>query len=326
MQLQTLIALLATCTSLTLAGPVSNAGAGLKTEAGAEMIRYWQSVLEDSERQALDLDKPEKASSLSLDALAHVLDRREPFIKVINVESDHYMPPGLHLTEFEAVHLAQIVKPQVHIEALILENQPIGDNGMAAFADAMKGKELAYLKLQRNRMGPEGALAWARLLKEQSSLEVLEVVNNFIGDEGVMELAKALLHHPNLEILILDNIGISNSGAKAVAQVLPQLKNLKSLSIINDEINDEGAMAVIDAIKSVDKMKTLDLSEGRLSEDVVLALQDAQRRLIEPVRMLSLKERKLRNKAQPLPVRMKAGWNRFLLKISPWRPPNPYDE
>jgi hypothetical protein len=73
-------------------------------------------------------------------------------------------------------------------------------------------------------------------------------------------------------------------------------------------------------------MKTLDLSEGRLSEDVVLALQDAQRRLIEPVRMLSLKERKLRNKAQPLPVRMKAGWNRFLLKISPWRPPNPYDE
>ncbi len=112
------------------------------------------------------------------------------------------------------------------LQRLVLTNNPIGDEGVAALVAWKHLGNLRTLYLTACEVGDEGCIALATSGK-LGALEKLTLANNDgIGDAGITALASAKAI-PNLRYLELKNLGLKDASGQALADAkFPHMKHL----------------------------------------------------------------------------------------------------
>lgn len=152
--------------------------------------------------------------------------------------------------------------------------------------DSEKAKELAValegnssvttLHLSYNRLGNEGVTALAQVLRG-SLVQTLHLVNNYIGDEGARALASALRNGHLTELWLFKN-DIGPEGAAALAASLPD-SEITQLLFSSNRIGEEGGRALLEAVSS-SALSELDLSDNSCSGELlgqIKAVLEAQK-------------------------------------------------
>jgi len=83
----------------------------------------------------------------------------------------------------------------------------LGSDGAAAIADALKGRALEDLKLQKNNITSEGIMKLAEMLEVNTSLKTCDLSENNFGDDGGRALVAALRKNPASSLQDLDVYG-----------------------------------------------------------------------------------------------------------------------
>jgi Leucine-rich repeat (LRR) protein len=126
------------------------------------------------------------------------------------------------------------------VDALTYSELGCGDaeaKAVAALLAAGATPKLEALILSDNSIGDEGARALAKALRGAPTLVTLYLDGNSIGDEGARALAKALHSAPTLETLYLDGNSIGDKGAHALAKALPNAPALHTLTLYKNSIS-----------------------------------------------------------------------------------------
>ena len=177
-----------------------------------------------------------------------------------------------------------------NLKLLDLSDNVLECHGMEELRENFKKKYLCVLKMRKNRIGSDGAIALASSLQYTTDLQCLELSLNQIQDEGTKELAAvlthtsmvtltladnqiqcegasvlalALKHTPYLQTLDLSHNQIQCKGAKAIASALQHISGLSKLDLSNNQIQCEGAIAIAPALHTTD-IRTLDLSNNKI--------------------------------------------------------------
>ncbi len=122
----------------------------------------------------------------------------------------------------------------------------------------LPNKNLKFLVLGANKLGPEGAYKIAENLKN-SKLYSLNLQNNNIGHKGAEELAKNL--PDKLIHLSLKWNEIGAHGVKWLAYGIKEHNNLKTLDVTNSENIPTGESALSDALEVNTTLDTLEVSK-----------------------------------------------------------------
>lgn len=160
------------------------------------------------------------------------------------------------------------------LRRLELEENAIGDPGMASLADAMRpggAPGLAMLRIGFNQVGDVGMLALARAWTEggASQLHELHAASNCIGSTGLAALAEALDGVRELRTLSLGSaLGgnrVDDQGAEALARALQRRHRswgkqtaegtgVLRLSIVlkNNQLSNAAIAMVDDAVRCCD--------------------------------------------------------------------------
>lgn len=109
-------------------------------------------------------------------------------------------PFWLALDDSQTIRLAEKLKRNNKVIALLLSNNAIGDEGAVALAEALTGNTtVQYIHLSVNNIGDVGAVAFAKALPTMTSLKQIIFIDNMIGAAGVAALNAAKENHPTLK-------------------------------------------------------------------------------------------------------------------------------
>lgn len=138
-------------------------------------------------------------------------------------------PGEVCLTAVDVLELAEAMKANHNIEALVLSYNELGDDSAIAIADMLrKNTTLEKIFFYGNAIGDAGAIAIAEALRENTTLRELTFHYNNIGDEGAIALTHAFSYHPILSRLHLKENPISDA-AKAEIESLIIAYNPRNL-------------------------------------------------------------------------------------------------
>jgi hypothetical protein len=188
---------------------------------------------------------------------------------VINLYTDtvHSVYGGVHELTFpdsgweapDCVQLAEVLPMCNRCCLLVLANNKVGDNGMAAISAAIQGGALPNLRIFDIfgcHVGPSGfcALFEAFRLGATPRLTELNMQKNAADDVSALALAGAIVDGatPNLEHLKLHMNCIGDYGGQALAEAiapLGMLPNLKCLGLTKNQLSDEAQIVVRDVCK-----------------------------------------------------------------------------
>ena len=133
-----------------------------------------------------------------------------------------------------------------NLKLLWLDDQPLGDAGMTAFAGAIASGSMANLQallLDDNQIGGPGMTALANAIANGSlgNLKQLHLDGNEIGDPGVSALAGAIASGSmaNLRFLRLDSNEIGDTGMSALAGAIASGSLLSLQTLYVDKTNLE---------------------------------------------------------------------------------------
>ena len=160
---------------------------------------------------------------------------------------------------------------RVPVNTIDLSFNRISDLGAVALARTIKiQKTVQGISLSENYIGNEGAVALSDAIKINTTLQVIHLFENKIGDAGAVALADAIKINTKLQEIDLSENCIRDEGAVALADAIKHLSNTT--------ISDDGAVALAGAIKINKTMTKIDLSCNRyISEVGKMALCEAQR-------------------------------------------------
>lgn len=164
---------------------------------------------------------------------------------------------------------------------LYLNSNGITEVGARSIATALShnNKEgLISLFLACNRLGDEGALIIAEVLRVNKRLTRLSLASNHIGPVGVKAVADALSQSP-LELLDLGfarsttavgAVGnrMTNEGAFILAKALCTNTTLKSLHVLHNSIGRPGIQALTDSLKQNKTLTALNVTQYGFSVPV----------------------------------------------------------
>ena len=181
------------------------------------------------------------------------------------------------ISDVGAKALAQALK-SIDIITLNLSgtNNAIGDDGAVALAKALHhNSTLQKLYLRYNSISDDGAVALAETLHHNSTLQELHLASNSISDDGAVALAETLHHNSTLQKLYLLYNSISDDGAVALAETLHHNSTLQELHLASNSISDDGAVALAKALRHNSTLQELHLSNNSISDDGAEALAKA---------------------------------------------------
>jgi hypothetical protein len=131
------------------------------------------------------------------------------------------------------------VLPQTQFTAMWLGRNNLGDEGAAAIADGLRGKnKITHIQLDRNNIGDDGAKAIAAALPEARHLSRLWLDGNNIGRDGAVALAE-FLPMPDCGVckLWLNGNNVGNAGAASIADCLPRTR-IHWLEVKDNDLDD----------------------------------------------------------------------------------------
>ena len=107
---------------------------------------------------------------------------------------------------------------------------------------------LTELYLEHNWFGAEGAVAVARVLRQNTHLKIVSLAHNHIGSIGAMAIANALEQNTVLQKLNLSYCEIDDDGVKKLAASLKKNHTLKYLSLEGNFVSSEGIRSLINCV------------------------------------------------------------------------------
>ncbi|KAI1233899.1 hypothetical protein IHE44_0004350 [Lamprotornis superbus] len=136
-------------------------------------------------------------------------------------------------------------------QALHLQENAIGDEGMAALSAALKvNTTLADLHLQVASVGAAGAQALAEALMVNTSLQILDLRGNSLGLAGAKAMAQALRVNRSLRRLNLQENSLGMEGAICIATALKGNHGLTYVNLQGNHIGQSGAKMISDTIRT----------------------------------------------------------------------------
>jgi hypothetical protein len=157
--------------------------------------------------------------------------------------------------------LAEVIRTTTTLEKLMFQRgAPIAlqhDEVVDALANNRTIKILELWAVQRRAVHggyrDEGAKAVAAILKENSTIEVVNLKNSHISVEGAKAIAEALKHNKKLRCINLPKNRIGYEGAKAIADALKEnTSSLQKLLLGNNNIGEEGGKQILNALQHID--------------------------------------------------------------------------
>ncbi|KAG0276703.1 hypothetical protein BGZ95_007167 [Linnemannia exigua] len=171
--------------------------------------------------------------------------------------------------------LADILKANVTLTILNLNNNSIEENGAVVLSEAIKtNSTLITLNLTTNSIGENGTVALSEALKTNSTLITLSLAFNSIGDSGAAALSEALRINSTLITLNLAFNAIGENGAVALSEALKTNSTLISLNLKSNSIGENGAVALSEALKINSTLISLNLKSNSIGENGAVALSE----------------------------------------------------
>lgn len=156
--------------------------------------------------------------------------------------------------------LAASLSEAPQLEELIMSNNPIGDKGISALAEASRGAALASLRhanLNGCDCGDAGAASLADAMADGALPELrhLFLHDNQIGDGGLTALSAAAAAGALASIreLALDNNRITDAGVVALEEACGEgaLSGLQELRLQGNHVGDHRMMSLTAALRKV---------------------------------------------------------------------------
>jgi NLR family CARD domain-containing protein 3 len=151
-----------------------------------------------------------------------------------------------------------------------LAGNRIDAQGIELIANALaQNTDANALWLKRNPI-KTGAIHLGNMLRQNTSLKILDLDNTGLLDDGVRDLFAGLEHNTTLEHLYISANGITNEGCKHIAkyfdqQVAKGTRGLVSLWIAINRISDDGVITLMNSLKNYKFLKRLNLGSNRIT-------------------------------------------------------------
>ena len=149
----------------------------------------------------------------------------------------------------EFTGMAEMLKINVTLKRLFLDNNPLGSGGVTWIAEALGSNQgLRFLCLMNTECDDEGAAALANMLRMNKTLEVLYICsgsttvqyrNNIIGDKGATALADVLKEYNSSlrELHLCRNTNITNTGVRKLTDTVQKNKTLTLFIDLPEQIS-----------------------------------------------------------------------------------------
>ncbi len=182
----------------------------------------------------------------------------DEYIEVLGEELNSY--DAIDLLNYEVGEdgideLALALKSNQSITSITLENTGLDINDAEKIAEIIRNnKKLKRLMIPFNQdIGNEGIAAIANALST-SSLNILDFTRVGIDNKGIKILVKGLQENNSLEAIFLGQNHIEDKGAKALAELIKVKGNIKHIDLNKTYIAEVGGIALREALKSRDNL------------------------------------------------------------------------
>ncbi|XP_046560992.1 glutamate-rich protein 3-like isoform X2 [Haliotis rubra] len=177
------------------------------------------------------------------------------------------------------VPLVEILKIKPSIDMLLLQGNPIGNEGLQTLVDGLLDIEFEaqeYKKRESERMGGVPVMS---IKGRFCQLQELDLSETSVTDDGMVDVALLLESNLDLHTLSLSSCpDITNPGWSKLATALTKNKNLKTLTIQNNKIGDEGVRILVEGLKNNTSLSTLEVANAGIEEAGGRALIDLLKR------------------------------------------------
>ena len=168
------------------------------------------------------------------------------------------------------------------LASLDLSYVPLGEHGALRLAAVLLARQCALtsLCLDGCALGSAGVGALATALADLThgarhgacGLQTLRLEYNRMGPEGTARLAAALPHCPSLQALYLQCNGIGSEGARALGTALGTSQSLKTLDVGDNEMDLAKLRLLLEGVRAQYALTALDLSNNNLGDEGAEAL------------------------------------------------------
>jgi len=76
-------------------------------------------------------------------------------------------------------------------------------------------------------LGDAGAIALAEILKQNTTVRLIDLSHNKIGEEGIVALVEAIKQNATIELVVLEGIDMTEKGAVAINEVWERIREVK---------------------------------------------------------------------------------------------------
>lgn len=174
-----------------------------------------------------------------------------------------------HMFAQEAMTLlARTLQGTVKLELLSLKGSRVGDQGALELAQMLKvNSVLTHLNLRHCQIHDEGLKALSGALMDNRHLLHLDLSQNNVHASGAQELARALRTNQVLQVLKMEGwrdvlLGDEGQALQTLGGALGMNKGLKEISLAGTFLTDKGALALAPALSVHPQLTSLDLTLG----------------------------------------------------------------
>lgn len=190
----------------------------------------------------------------------------------------------LHLEDITL--LAGSVANNISLESLMLDRNPLQDDGVAIILNALqKHTRLRALSLDKTGAGINSAILIGKMLSQHATLEHLSLYKNPLKDAGVFQIAGGIQERTKkklpqlLKTLILNDVEMGANSAVALSHALVFYTTLTTLDVgYNREIKNLGAQRFIELLQLNSYISTFKGDEIAIDDRLAAQLKTLARK------------------------------------------------
>ena len=134
---------------------------------------------------------------------------------------------------------------------------------------------LQYFYVQSNQLGPTGASKIVQILRQTSSLIVLDISDNNFGSEAADDLAAALSINTKIQKFNASKNNFEASGGIKVARALQNTSSLTEFVISNNNIGSEAADDLAVVLSHNTKLQVIHMQDNNLQTNGIIKITKA---------------------------------------------------
>ena len=90
-----------------------------------------------------------------------------------------------------------------------------------------KGVDIRTMFVPDGKIGDAGAIALAAILKQNTTVRLIDLSHNKIGEVGIVALVEAIKQNATIELVVLEGIDITEKGAVAINEVWERIREVE---------------------------------------------------------------------------------------------------